>query len=201
MLSLRISYAIVLPYVDKRVRRDSSVSFVKNLRVLAIFTLVKDAILLFIHYYFPKFFFNFLSLYIFYSRIAGYLELLLADNCHSVVNYIGWWFCDQWLLSNGKNALLVNCGRSCPKLSAPDWVQTEPCWDQKSKIYGDLKEVTLSKVSKWNQWLDLSEDVALLGTSWSPWLCHGEALGALAWLIAGPQTLVFLPLLALENRN
>ena len=50
MLSLRISYATILPHADKCVKRDSSVLFVKYLRAWADFTLIKDDILLFFHY-------------------------------------------------------------------------------------------------------------------------------------------------------
>lgn len=39
--------------------------------------------------------------------------------------------------------------------------------------------MSLCEVSRWDQRLDLSEGVTLLGTSWSPRLRHGEALWGL----------------------
>lgn len=81
------------------------------------------------------------------------------------------------LLSNGKNALLVNCGQSCPKRGVPAQECRLSQAETNNLSVMDLKGVPLSKISKWNQWLDLSEGVTLLEISWPPWLCHGEALG------------------------
>lgn len=85
---LRISYATILPYVEKCVRRDSTVLFVKYLRVWAIFTLIKDAILLLIHY-FPLNFLLVFSLCIF--PVAGSPHILGSSQMIIVTQFLITW--------------------------------------------------------------------------------------------------------------
>lgn len=82
MLSLRISYIAILLYVDKCVRRDSRVLFVKNLRMLGSFYRYKGRS--FIIYSFQFSFFVY-----FRSELAYDLEFLSVGNCDEVFNFIG----------------------------------------------------------------------------------------------------------------
>lgn len=75
-------------YVEKCVRRDSTVLFVKYLRVWAIFTLIKDAILLLIHY-FPLNFLLVFSLCIF--PVAGSPHILGSFQMIIVTQFLITW--------------------------------------------------------------------------------------------------------------
>ena len=113
MLLLRISYAIVLPYVNKCLRRDSRLLFVKG-QFLPLQRLP----------------FYYLSIIVFPLAfsifVVGSLATLSSFQLMIVTQLLitsGGGFYHQWAQFGSwvmvKNALRVSCGRSCPKLTAP----------------------------------------------------------------------------------